>query len=465
MNRRHFLEMLLLVFGSASATAGGNALPQQLNSAHHGSKKRIVVIGAGLAGLAAARECQRHGHQVTVLEARDRIGGRIYTSRAWPDLPLDLGASWIHGVEGNPLSTLADEIKAKRWLTSYQRTATYHSKGHLLSAAQETALDSMQQQLLNTLAQAQQAEQDLSLHQAVATLRLQLKDDPEALALLNFCLSSDFEQEYAGSARQLSAHWFDHAKSFAGDDALFAAGFTVLTDYLALGLTIKQAQQVTAIHCTATGVQVQTTTAAFTADQVIVTLPLGVLQHNAVQFVPPLPSEKRYAIKALGMGVLNKCYLRFAEAFWPKDIDWLEYLSPKHGEWTEWLSLQRTAQVPVLLGFNAAEHGRAIEHWPDAAIVASAMATLQTIFGTSIPQPEAYQITRWASDPFARGSYSYQAVGSTPQMRSTLAAPLYNQLFFAGEATEPDYFGTAHGAYLSGLRAAAELLASKISAG
>ena len=114
--------------------------------------------------------------------------------------------------------------------------------------------------------------------------------------------------------------------------------------------------------------------------------------------------------------------------------------------------------MPILLGFNAAERGREIESFSNAQIVESAMQTLKTIFGAGIPQPTDFQITRWAADLFARGSYSYNALGATPAMRNVLAAPLNRRLFFAGEATNKDYFGTAHGAYLSGLRAAKEIL-------
>lgn len=122
------------------------------------------------------------------------------------------------------------------------------------------------------------------------------------------------------------------------------------------------------------------------------------------------------------------------------------------------MSFKRAAQLPVLLGFNAADYGRKIEAWSDEQIVASAMKTLKTIFGANIPQPIDWQVTRWASDPFARGAYSYHALGSTPRMRDALASSLSRRLFFAGEATNRDHFGTAHGAYLSGLQAARDVL-------
>ncbi|WP_448562946.1 FAD-dependent oxidoreductase [Trichothermofontia sp.] len=108
--------------------------------------------------------------------------------------------------------------------------------------------------------------------------------------------------------------------------------------------------------------------------------------------------------------------------------------------WTGWVSLQPALRMPILVGFNAAEQGQAMEQWSDRQIVASAMAILKTIFGAGIPQPVAYQITRWATDPFALGAYSYYAVGSTPKLRQTLATPLGKRLFFAGEATHPDFF-------------------------
>ncbi len=454
MTTRELLRFLGLVLLSSSARVSG----REINRNAMLGKKRSLVIGAGLAGLAAARELKRHGHEVLVLEARDRLGGRVWTSNKWPDMPLDLGATWIHGAKGNPITGLADELKASRLTTSYDRSVLYNTNGRLLSQPEEAQKESIRKRVFAALRKAQDLDEDTSVRQAVASLEQEFKNSLQATRFLNFCLSGNIEQEYSGSAHQLSAHWYNNSKEFDGDDVLFTQGFRVITDFLARDIDVQFSQVVKEIHWGHSEVRVVSQTAEFVVDRVVVTLPLGVLQSNAVHFTPALPNEKRNAIAKLGMGVLNKCYLRFPRAFWPHDVDWLEYVSAQHGEWTEWVSFQRTAKVPILLGFNAADRGRAIEALSNEQIVESAMQTLKTIFGAGIPQPIDFQMTRWATDPFARGSYSYNALGSTPEMRNALARPLNRQVFFAGEATHREYFGTAHGAYLSGVRAAKDIL-------
>lgn len=454
MDRRHFLKIFgLALIGSVHSACGeeppGDAVVSE--------KKRIVVIGAGLAGLAAAQELHTQGHEVLVVEARDRIGGSIWTSLKWPDMPLDLGATWIHGTDGNPLTELAEQIQAQRLTTSYDQSILYNTSGKALSQAEERRLENFRTQVFRALENAQDEEADLSIRQVIKPLMHPFDPSSEAHRFINFILSSEIEQEYAGSADKLSAHWYDSGKVFDGEDDLFVQGFSVIPELLAQGLTIELGQVVTEIQWDQRPIRVMTQTAEFLADQVVVTLPLGVLQAGKVRFTPELPRNKQNAIVQLGMGVLNKCYLRFSQVFWPTDVDWLEYISASPGEWTEWVSFKQVANMPILLGFNAANRGREMEAESDQQIVASAMQTLRKIYGVGIPEPRDYQITRWATDPFSLGSYSYTPVNAVPRMRQELAAPLGNAVFFAGEASHEDYFGTAHGAYLSGLRAANEI--------
>jgi monoamine oxidase len=455
MHRRDFLKIfgLTLMVSANSAcreeSQGYTATP---------NKKRIVIIGAGLSGLAAAQELNRWGHEVIVVEARERIGGRIWTSTQWADMPLDFGATWIHGPQGNPLTDLAEQINAKRFTTSYEKSVTYNTSGKPLSKAEEVRMEDLREQVFTALKKAQDRDNDASIRQVIKPLIDRFNESSETYRFINFILSGAIEQEYSGSVEQLSVHWYDSAKTFDGDDVLFAQGFKVIPEFLAQGLQIELGQVVKEIQWQRSPIRVITQKAEFIADHVVVTLPLGILQAKRVRFSPELPRSKQNAIAKLGMGVLNKCYLRFPEVFWSADADWLEYVPARHGEWTEWVSFKQAANMPILLGFNASDRGRAIEAWSDEQTVASAMQTLRKIYGVSIPEPIDYQITRWASDPFSLGSYSYNPVGAVPKIRQELAAPLEKSLFFAGEASNNDYFGTAHGAYLSGLRAAQEIL-------
>jgi monoamine oxidase len=446
-SRRPFLQAAGLALIGATAGRPATARPGQ----------RVVVIGAGLAGLAAARDLKEAGHVVDVLEARERIGGRIHTSLVWPELPLDLGATWIHGTQGNPLSALADEVEALRVDTHYERSRIWGAAGRPLDEQTQARLELLGAQLSSRLTRAQQADADRSVRSVADDVLAAQGRSAQTRQLIDFILSSTLEQEYSGSAEELSAHWHDAVKAFKGGDVLFAQGFEVMTRHLAHGLQIHTGQAVQEVRWDGPTVQVTTEHATFEAERVVVTLPLGVLKAASVRFTPALPAAKQGAIAALGMGVLNKCYLRFPRVFWPPDIDWLQYLAPRHGHWTEWVSFARAAGAPVLLGFNAAQRGREIEALTDAQTVDDAMQALRSMFGAAIPEPTGYQITRWAADPCARGAYSFNALGSTPAMRKALAAPSSGKLFFAGEATEERLFGTAHGAYASGLRAAKEV--------
>ena len=168
---------------------------------------------------------------------------------------------------------------------------------------------------------------------------------------------------------------------------------------------------------------------------------------------------RQQAIDGLEMGLLNKCWLRFDRVFWPADVDWIDYLAPEQGLWGDWLNGLPSTGQPLLVGFNAAAMADRIETLDDRATTASAMEALRRMFGTAIPDPLASQITRWRQDPFALGSYSFNAVGTSAKSRRDLFGPDWaGRLHFAGEATSHDHPSTVHGALMTGRAAAATLL-------
>lgn len=417
----------------------------------------VLIIGAGMAGLAAARSLSKQGLKVIIIEGRQRLGGRIHTSQVWPELPMDLGASWIHGQKQNPITELANAAQAKRIATSYDSAELYIDARLQQLGVQDTNEATLEKLVNKALQQAANLDTDISLQAAVDRV-VNKPLSPAYHAQLNFYLNSTYEQEYSGASHELSAQTLDDNEEFDGADVLFPQGYAQIPNYLAQGLDIHLGQIVSKVTYTNTGVTVKTQNQTYQADYVIITVPLGVLKRKAIQFNPPLPANKQAAIQRLGMGLLNKTYLRFDKVFWPKDIDWLEYLSPEAGHWAEWVSFAKIG-APVLLGFNAADRAREVEAWSDQALIADAMQALKAMFGNAIPQPIGAQITRWAQDPFAYGSYSFNAVGSTNNDRAALAKTTNSRLFWAGEATHSEYPGTVHGAYLSGTRAAKSLLA------
>ncbi len=187
------------------------------------------------------------------------------------------------------------------------------------------------------------------------------------------------------------------------------------------------------------------------------TLPLGVLKSRAVKFTPELPANKLGAIDRLGMGVYDNLYLRFPRVFWD-DVQVISQQGTQHGMWANWYALQHVTNTPILCTLNGGNVARRIEGMSDDEIVRDAMAHLTSIYGSHAQQPIGHRITRWASDPFARGSYSFPAVGSRRGDRRLLAEPIRDRVYFAGEAAHEDYSGTVHGALLSGWREARRIL-------
>lgn len=412
--------------------------------------KTVAVIGAGMAGLAAARALVDAGADVMVYEARGRIGGRVWTSTAWPDLPCDLGASWIHGPQGNPLTKLARAAGAKMVSTSYDSAAAYEGGRKV-----EDGLDPWD--LVQAAGRlARKSGGDLPLKDALRALPKMTATNARDLGALRAHVHRAIEHEYGGDWGQLSAQYFDLGEEFGGDDVLFPQGYGALAAYAAAGLAIKTGASVARITARAGGVEITFADGgSMRADAAIITLPLGVLQSGAVAFDPPLDPARQTAIDTLGMGLLNKTFLRFDDVPDLPAVDWLEKLDAPPEVFPEWVNLAHVLGAPALLGFNAAASADQIESWSDADTIAAATDALRAMFGSDFPAPIAAQITRWRADPLARGSYSFHAFGATPSAREDLGGADWDGLIaFAGEACSADYPSSVHGAWLSGLDAA-----------
>jgi monoamine oxidase len=459
ITRRHLLTTSLrasagtLLLGwrrESSACSASQSQPKKLD---------VIVVGAGVAGLAAARRLKLQGASVLILEARNRIGGRVWTDTSMPGVSLDLGASWIQGTNGNPITSLARSLNLRTSPTDFENIALYDLAGRRLVDAEVSRIETNYRSLLqrvDKLRDTMQGEgrQDVSLQAGFERVLAGRNLTDKERAELNFAIHAEIEDEYAADATELSLFNWDQDEGFGGGNELFPAGVGQIADGLARGLDIRLAMPVARIEYSDRGVVIKTQKDSFTADRVIVTLPLGVLKRGLITFSPSVPEQKLAAIRRLGMGTLNKVYLRFPKVFWPKENDVLGVVSQTKGQWGEWINYFRYTGQPILLGFNSGKYARDLEALANHEITAAAMNALRAIYGRSIADPTDVVITRWTADPFTLGAYSSIPPGSSGKDYDTLAAPIGDRVFFAGEATSRTYPATVHGAFLSGEREA-----------
>ena len=434
---------------------------------------QIIVIGAGMAGIMAARTLQEAGYNVRVLEGRDRIGGRTHTeSTLGPD--IDLGAAWIHGPHGNPLTPLAKQYEVGTGYTDFHnltgdKVLAFDKDGRQLDTAAYTrgeqifrgALAHIFGSILYPPPPAScRSLADLHAH-GLPNINLDELTDDERLG---YYYAGFLRPQYEDASDLHLIDWRqgeEYLKLPGGDLLVHGGGFGQMIRGLAEGLTIHTDCPVTHIHYHADGVVLETAQGQMNADAAVITVPLGVLQAGKISFTPALPEAKTAAIGRIGMGFYEKIALKFPHIFWPLRPQRMNYL--EDGDlplYTSWLNNAHYSGQPVLVAYHSGSRAQHINQLSDQELIAGCMATLRKLFGTDIPDPISYVRTNWEQDPFSCGSYSYGKVGSSLADRALLAESVGGRLFFAGEATHPHYTGTVHGAYETGIRAAQQLMAA-----
>ena len=425
------------------------ASTQTTTSATPSNEATVIIIGAGMAGLAAAYQLKNEGiSDIIILEARDRLGGRIFTDRSL-GLPVDMGASWIHGPQGNPLTPLAQAAGATTFLTDDENVEHYDNQGNLIS---EEILEAAYERYVELLeAVDYEDDENQSLAQAIQEIDASHLTDP----LMLYQLSAYTEFSAGGSIEKLSAAQWDEDDTFDGRDLLFPNGYDTLIDHLAQGLDIRRNHIVTTISNDETGADIETNQGTFSADYCICTLPIGVLQHGDIDFDPPLPNAFQNAINAIGLGHVNKVALQFPETFWDNNLQYVGYTAPQKGQYPYIMNVNTFApHSNMLMTFALGDYGLTAEAHNDSQITQEIMAMLYNIYGDEINKPDALLVSRWTQDPYSRCSYSFAQVGTKPSHFSQFEEAIAERLLFAGEHTSVDYRGTVHGAYLSGQRAA-----------
>jgi monoamine oxidase len=358
--------------GEAPATVHG-ALASGTRAAREladlaGAKEVVAVLGAGVAGLAAARSLTDAGYPVVVFEARDRIGGRVATVRSdtWP-LPIELGASWVHDVAASNVAKTLDGLDITAVDFDYDNESTLFTGG-----LTQDSLDTAAEAIDAALESVDRAESDMSIAEAIAAHGIAI----HPLALNQFD-DVELAGEYGANADQLSA-WWGTEEGSVGDDLLVIGGYGGLADHLAEGLEIRFGTAVSNVSWNDNGAELTLNhNETFLCDRVVITVPLGVLAVGDITFNPPLPDSHKNAINTIRTGLLDKVWFVFAERFWSNDSLIWNRIDEPGTPFREWYNLAPLTGKPVLLALNGGRTAHAWSERSDDEVRTAGLAALQ----------------------------------------------------------------------------------------
>lgn len=426
----------------------------------------IIVIGAGVAGLTAASELRWMGKDVLVLEARDRLGGRIFSQKINHEV-YDLGASWIHGIENNPIWSIVQHNQIQTTVYNYNESIYYQDKGQPFDSKEKLIFETSLDYLLNRFKQIDQLErygnalealeQWINEEELLLYINKQFHMGEKAVIKLKKMLFDFFsllaEDPCASDLEQLSAEFWKNEGYYAGDEVIFPQGYIQVIESLSKNITVLTNKVVQRIDYSQDIIRIFTENGeCFSTSQVIVTVPLGVLKKHHIQFFPELSQKKTQAIHDLGFGTFNKLFVSFDQCFWKStqhDQSQNMYIHNKH-RWLNFLDISALYRQPTLLFLFGGASATWIENTSCEEIWQKMSMSLELIFD-EIPQPTQIFKTEWGKDQFSEGSFSYHSARQTSDEIEILKEPIQNKIFFAGEHLASFGAGTVHGAYHSGL--------------
>lgn len=402
----------------------------------------VAIVGAGAAGLGAARTLEGSGLSVIVLEARDRIGGRAHTIMAAPGIPFDLGCEWLHSADRNDFVGIARQLGFKvdksrpPW-----REQTYDA---VFSKAQRREFFAAMDAFYDRAEEAAESDEDAP---AATCLEPGNVWNPMIDAVSTYI--NGFE------LKDVSLHDMDSYEDTEVNWRLPDGYGTLIAAYGA-PCPVALNTEVNVIDHSGVRVKIETSRGTVSAAKVIVCVPTNLLANENIRFNPPLPGKVE-AAAGLPLGADNKVMLALDDAEkWPADVG-LRGSSIATGIGSFHL---RPSGRPCIAGFYGGTFAREMEDAGEGALLAQSIDELVKLLGSDIrskltPLAES----RWCHDRFSQGAYSAAKPGHA-ESRAVLAEPVNDRLFFAGEATSPNFFSTAHGARESGERAAKEVMAS-----
>ena len=450
---------------------GTDAVPPGLA----GDPERVIVVGAGWAGLTVANALRNAGVDHVVLEGRDRIGGRAHTIDLGGN-PVDLGCSWIHGPIGNPMSAFAEQAGIARMNADIELDAPIirffdafldgevglTDKGSAFFHALNFAAN-------DSAAIADELGPGASVFDGAQVYLDRNGQSGDQRRQAEFLMRLVSEMSYGYDWTQLDLHewaWPNHEDDYigVGEGDMPKGGYRGLIRAIAGSGEVRLGHRVQSIEQRPGGVVVRATAGGrkvkLRGSHVVVAVPLGVLKKSSIRFEPRLPKAKREAIAKIGFGAVEKVAMAFDEPFW-SDVSHTHMVNLSDHSSFElplWIDLNRISGFPTLVSFSGGDFARQLHKLSADEALELTLTRLSEILGRDVPRPVDFTVTDWQGERFTRGAYSAVPIGVDGDDFDALAEPIAGRVLFAGEATNRKRHSTADGALSSGIREAKRLL-------